>query len=56
MQTSPSIFLNLMFKLFFQYMDEVMVFWMDELSIYDQTEEEHFKHIELDFKSLERLV
>ena len=49
MQTAPSIFLNLMFKLFFKYLDEFWVFWMDSLLIYSQTEEEHLKHLELFF-------
>ena len=48
-QTTPSIFLNLMFKLFFKYLDEFLGFWMDDLLIYSQTEEEHLKHLELVF-------
>ena len=31
-------------------MDEFLVFWMHDLLIYSQTEEEHFKHLELVFK------
>ena len=50
MQTAQSIFLNLMFKLFFKYLDKCVVFWMDDLLIYSQTEEEHLKHLELDFE------
>ena len=49
-QTGPSSFLNLMFKLFFQYLAEFLVFWMDDLLIYIQTEEEHLKHLELVFE------
>ena len=48
--TAPSIFFNLMSKLFFKYLDECLVFWMDDLLIYSQTEEEHFKQFELVFK------
>ena len=32
-QTAPFKFLNLMFKLFFKYLDEILVFWMDDLLI-----------------------
>ena len=42
-------FLNLMFELFFTYLDNFLVFWMDDLLIYSQTEEEHLKHIQLLF-------
>ena len=51
MQTALSIFLNLMFKLFFKYSDEFLVFWVDNLLIYSQTEE-HLKHLELAFEKL----
>ena len=53
MQTAPSIFLNLMFKLFLKYVDEFLLFWTDNLLIYNQTEE-HSTHLELVFKNLER--
>ena len=36
-----------MFKLFFKYLDEFLVVWMDDLLIYSQTKEEHIKHLEL---------
>ena len=39
-----------MFKLFFKYLENILVFWMDDLLIYSQTEEEHLKHIQLVFK------
>ena len=50
MQSAPSIFLNVMFKLFFKYLDEFLVFWIDEILIYSQTEEQHLKHLELVFE------
>ena len=49
-QTAPSVFLNLMFKLFFKYLADFLVFWMDDLLVYSQTEEEHLKHIQLVFE------
>ena len=36
-----------MFKSFLKYLDEFLVFWVDDLLIYSQTEEEHPKHLEL---------
>ena len=41
-----------MFKLFFTYLDEFMVFWMDNVLIYSQTEEEHLKHLELVYEKI----
>ena len=34
-----------MFELFFKYLDNLLIFLMDGLLIYSQTEEEHLKHI-----------
>ena len=47
---SPSVFLNLMFKLVFKYFDKFLAFWMDNLLIYSQTEEEHLEHMQLVFE------
>ena len=49
-QIAPSVFLTFMFKLFFKYWDNVLVFWMDDLLIYSQTEDEHLKHLQLVFE------
>ena len=48
-QRALSVFVNFMFKLFFKYLDDFLVFWMDNLLIYSQTEE-HLKHIQLVFE------
>ena len=45
-----AFFLNLMFKLFFKYLDEFIVFWRDDFIIYSQTKEEHLKHLKLVFE------
>ena len=42
-----------MFKLFFKYLDDFLVFWMDDLLIYGQTGEEHFKHLQLVFEKFQ---
>ena len=39
-----------MLKLFLKYLDSFLVFWMDDLLIYSQTEEEHLKHLQLGFE------
>ena len=49
-QKASSAFLNLMFKLFFKYLDDFLVSWMDNLLIYSKTKEEHLKHLQLVFK------
>ena len=39
--TASKSFINLIFKLFLKYLDEFLVFWMDDILVYSQTEEEH---------------
>ena len=36
----------------FKYLDDFLVFWMDDSLIYSQTEEEHLKHFKLVFSKL----
>ena len=43
-----------MFKSFFKYLDDFLVFWMDDLVIYSQTEGEHLKHIQLVFEKFHK--
>ena len=50
----PSVFLNLMFKLFFKHLDNFLVFRMDDLIISSQTEEENLKHIQLVIKKFQK--
>ena len=52
-QTAPSVFINLMFKLFFKYLDNFLALMMDDLLIYGQTEDEHLKHIQLVFEKFQ---
>ena len=40
-----------MFKLFFKYLDEFLVFCMDDLLIHSQTDKEHLKHLQLVFET-----
>ena len=48
-------FPNVVFKLFFKYLDHFLVFWMDDLVIYSKTEEEHLKHIQLVFDKFQEV-
>ena len=50
---SPNDFPNLMFRFYFKNLDDFLVFWIDDLLIYTQTEKEHLKHIQLVLKSSE---
>ena len=52
-QTMSSVFLNLMFKLFFKYLDSFLVIWMDDLLIYSQTEKRHLQHKQFVFKKFQ---
>ena len=36
-----SIFLNVMFKLFFEYFDDFLIFYVDGIIVYNKTENEH---------------
>ena len=48
-QMAPSASCSLIFKLF-KYLDDFLVFWMDDLLIYSQTEE-HLKNLQLVFEN-----
>ena len=39
-----------MLKIFFEYMEEFVLFYVDDLLIYSKTEEGHLKHIKLVFQ------
>ena len=49
---SPKHFLNLLFQLFLKFLQS-LVFWMDDILIYSQTEEEHLKHVHLVFEKFQ---
>ena len=40
-----SIFLNAMFKLFFEYLDDFLIFYVDDIIVYSKTENEHLVHL-----------
>ena len=54
-QSALSVSLHLMFKLFFKYLDDFLVFWIDNLLIYSQNEEEHRRNINLVFEKIQEV-
>ena len=38
------VFLSAMFKLFFDYLDDLMIFSIDDLIVYSRTEQDHLTH------------
>ena len=42
---APSVFLSAMFKFFFNYLDDFMIFYVDDVIIYSKTEQDHITHL-----------
>ena len=45
-----SIFLNAVFKLFFEYLDNFLIFYVDDITVYSKMESEHLVHLRKIFK------
>ena len=45
-----AFFLNAMFKLFFEYLDEFFIFYVENIIVYRKTENEHLDHLRKVFK------
>ena len=52
LEQAPARFNSLMLKIFFLYMDNFMIFYVDDLLIYSITEQEHLEHLRLVFEKL----
>ena len=50
LEQAPARFNSLMLKIFFPYMDNFMIFYVDDLLIYSITEQEHLEHLGLVFE------
>nr|AAT73648.1 putative polyprotein [Oryza sativa Japonica Group] len=49
---APAFFMNLMNKVFMEYLDKFVVVFIDDILIYSQTKEEHEKHLRLALEKL----
>ncbi|WVZ63408.1 hypothetical protein U9M48_013042, partial [Paspalum notatum var. saurae] len=49
---APAYFMNLMNKVFMEYLDKFVVVFIDDILIYSKTEEEHEKHLRLVLQKL----
>jgi hypothetical protein len=49
---APTIFMDTLNKVFHEYLDQFIVFFIDDILIYSRTSEEHKEHLQ---KALERL-
>ena len=47
---APSIFLNAMLKLFFEYLDDFLISYVDDIIVHSKTENEHLIHLRQVFK------
>ena len=49
---APAYFMNLMNKIFMEYLDKFVVVFLDDILIYSKTEEEHAEHLHLVLETL----
>ena len=50
---APARFNNLMLKIFFKYMEDFVLFYVDDLLIYSEMAEEHLKHLKMVFQKFQ---
>ena len=50
---APAYFMNLMNKIFMEYLDKFVVVFLDDILIYSKTEEEHAEHLRLVLETLQ---
>jgi cell fate regulator YaaT (PSP1 superfamily) len=50
---APAYFMYLMNKVFIEYLDKVVVVFIDDILIYSKSEEEHEEHIRLVLQKLQ---
>nr|AAX96002.1 retrotransposon protein, putative, Ty3-gypsy sub-class [Oryza sativa Japonica Group]ABA93071.1 retrotransposon protein, putative, Ty3-gypsy subclass [Oryza sativa Japonica Group] len=53
---APTFFMNLMNKVFMEYLEKFVVVFIDDILVYSQSEEEHKQHLRLLLKKEEKFV
>ena len=51
----PTTFMDLMHRVFYPYLDQFVVVFVDDILIYSQLEEEHEGHLRIDLQPLESI-
>ena len=51
---APAYFMNLMNKIFMDYLDKFVVVFIDDILIYSKTEDEHAEHLRLVLETLRK--
>ena len=49
---APAAFMDLMNRVFKQYIDKFVIVFIDDILIYSQNREEHAKHLQIDLQTL----
>ena len=49
---APAYFMNLMNKVFMEYLDKFIIVFIDDILVYSKSEEEHEEHLRLTLKKL----
>ncbi|KAJ6829084.1 uncharacterized protein M6B38_359760 [Iris pallida] len=49
---APAIFMDLMNRVFYQYLDKFVIVFIDDILIYSKSEEEHEKHLRIVLQTL----
>ncbi|KAJ6837238.1 uncharacterized protein M6B38_121855 [Iris pallida] len=49
---APTIFMDLMNRVFYQYLDKFVIVFIDDILIYSKSEEEHEKHLRIVLQTL----
>ena len=53
---APAYFINLMNKVFMEFLDKFVVVFIDDILVYSKSEEEHKEHLCLVLEKLRRLT